>query len=148
MRDIDLVIEPGEFVGVLGPSGAGKSTLLNALNGFVPADSGNVLLNGLPLYSTYDLFRNAIGYVPQDDIIHKELTVERSLFYTAQLRLPRDTTQEQLSQHVTSVIETLGLTHVRKITSRNSAGATKTYQLAASSLTRPSLRSLMSLHLT
>ncbi len=140
LRDIDLVIEPGEFVGVLGPSGAGKSTLLNALNGFVPADSGNVLLNGLPLYSTYDLFRNAIGYVPQDDIIHKELTVERSLFYTAQLRLPRDTTQEQLSQHVTSVIETLGLTHVREnYVTQLSGGQRKRVSIGCELLTRPSL---------
>ncbi len=140
LNGIDLAIEPGEFVGVLGPSGAGKSTLLNALNGFVPANSGDVLLNGLPLYSTYDMFRNAIGYVPQDDIIHKELTVERSLFYTAQLRLPRDTTAEQLSQHVTSVIETLGLTHVRtNYVTQLSGGQRKRVSIGCELMTRPSL---------
>lgn len=140
LRDINLAIEPGEFVGVLGPSGAGKSTLLTALNGFVPADSGDVLLNDFPLYSTYDMFRNAIGYVPQDDIIHKELTVERSLFYTAQLRLPRDTTREQLSQHVTSVIETLGLNHVRtNYVTQLSGGQRKRVSIGCELLTRPSL---------
>jgi ABC-type multidrug transport system ATPase subunit len=89
LRNINLVIQPGEYVGVLGPSGAGKSTLLNALCGFQPANGGQVLLNGTSLYESYDMYRNAIGYVPQDDIIHRELTVERSLTYTAQLRLFR-----------------------------------------------------------
>jgi pSer/pThr/pTyr-binding forkhead associated (FHA) protein/prolyl-tRNA editing enzyme YbaK/EbsC (Cys-tRNA(Pro) deacylase) len=84
LRNINLVIEPGEYVGVLGPSGAGKSTLLTALSGFQPAGSGAVLLNGTSLYRCYDMFRHAIGYVPQDDIIHRDLSVERSLAYTAQ----------------------------------------------------------------
>ena len=71
LKGINLVVEPGEFVGVLGPSGAGKSTLLNALNGFVPASSGRVLLNQTSLYTSYDMFRNSIGYVPQDlSLIH------------------------------------------------------------------------------
>lgn len=140
LRDINLVVEPGEFVGVLGPSGAGKSTLLNALNGFMPASSGNVLLNRTSLYTSYDMFRNAIGYVPQDDIIHKELTVNRSLMYTARLRLPRDNTSAQLNQHVTSVIETLGLTHVRNnYVNQLSGGQRKRVSIGCELLTRPSL---------
>jgi ABC-type multidrug transport system ATPase subunit len=140
LRDINLVVKPGEFVGVLGPSGAGKSTLLNALNGFQPASSGEVLLNGVSLYASYDMFRNSIGYVPQDDIIHRELTVERSLMYTAQLRLPRDTDSAQMAQQVTSVIETLGLSHVRRNPVANlSGGQRKRVSIGCELLTKPSL---------
>ncbi len=140
LRNIDLVIEPGEYVGVLGPSGAGKSTLLNALNGFQPATGGQVLVNGTNLYSSYDMYRNSIGYVPQDDIIHRELSVERSLAYTAQLRLPRDTTSEQLEAQVTSVIETLGLSHVRQSPVLNlSGGQRKRVSIGCELLTKPSL---------
>ncbi|MCL4218772.1 MAG: ATP-binding cassette domain-containing protein, partial [Candidatus Hydrogenedentes bacterium] len=140
LRGINLVVNPGEYVGVLGPSGAGKSTLLNALNGFQPANSGQVLLNGVSLYRTYDMFRNTIGYVPQDDIIHRELTVERSLMYTAQLRLPRDTSAEQIGEQVTSVIETLGLSHVRHNPVANlSGGQRKRVSIGCELLTRPSL---------
>ena len=140
LQNVDLVVEPGDFVGVLGPSGAGKSTLLNALNGFVPADSGMVLLNGTSLYHTYDMFRNTIGYVPQDDIIHRELTVERSLLYTAQLRLPKDYTRKGLEQQVTSVIETLGLNHVRgNFVTQLSGGQRKRVSIGCELLTRPSV---------
>ncbi len=140
LQSIDLVIEPGDYVGVLGPSGAGKSTLLNALNGFVPAQSGQVLLNGMPLYDAYDMFRNTIGYVPQDDIIHKELTVERSLLYTAQLRLPSDYSREGLNEQVTTVIETLGLNHVRgNFVTQLSGGQRKRVSIGCELLTRPSV---------
>lgn len=140
LHGINLDIEPGAFVGVLGPSGAGKSTLLNALNGFIPANSGDVLLNGASLYRGYDMFRNSIGYVPQDDIIHRELTVERSLLYTAQLRLPRDYSRAALAEQVNSVIETLGLTHVRhNFVDNLSGGQRKRVSIGCELLTRPSL---------
>jgi ABC-type multidrug transport system ATPase subunit/pSer/pThr/pTyr-binding forkhead associated (FHA) protein len=140
LKGINLVIEPGEYIGVLGPSGAGKSTLLNALCGFNPAKDGEVLLNGASLYRCFDMFRNAIGYVPQDDIIHTDLSVENSLFYTAKMRLPRDFTDTQIEQQVTSVIETLGLAHVRKNpVGRLSGGQRKRVSIGCELLTRPSV---------
>ena len=75
LDDITLTLEPGEFVGILGPSGAGKTTLLTALNGFNRPERGQVLLNETPLDSAYEMFRHTIGYVPQDDLLHSELTV-------------------------------------------------------------------------
>lgn len=140
LRNINLVIEPGEYVGVLGPSGAGKSTLLNALSGFHPATQGAVLLNGTSLYHSYDMFRHAIGYVPQDDIIHRDLSVERSLAYTAQMRLPRDNTSTQIAMQVSSVVETLGLSHVRQSpVARLSGGQRKRVSIGCELLTKPSI---------
>jgi ABC-type multidrug transport system ATPase subunit len=64
---------------VVGPSGAGKSTLLNALTGLRPADHGTVLYDGRDLYREYAELRQRIGLVPQDDILHAQLTVRRAL---------------------------------------------------------------------
>jgi signal transduction histidine kinase len=75
------------LIAVMGPSGCGKSTLLKALNGDAPATSGKVFIGGLDLEKNYDYLKTQIGYVPQDDIVHAELTVEQSLFYAAKLRL-------------------------------------------------------------
>ncbi len=139
LRDINLVIEPGEFVGLLGPSGAGKSTLLKALCGYQPANDGKVLVNGISLYDNYDLFRNSIGYVPQDDIIHANLSVERALAYTARMRLPNDSGPEQIGMLVNGVIKTLGLSHVRaNRVSSLSGGQRKRVSIGCELLTRPS----------
>lgn len=91
LHAIDLVVNPGEFVAIFGTSGSGKSTLLDALNGRRPASSGRVLYNGIDLYSAFNLFRAAIGYVPQQDIVHRRISIENALRYTARLRLPPDT---------------------------------------------------------
>lgn len=88
LQDIDLTINPGEFVALVGGSGAGKSTLLKAMNGYERANQGQVLINGEPLYSKLDLYRTQMGYVPQDDIIHHALPVRLALRYAARLRLP------------------------------------------------------------
>ena len=75
LDEVCLSIQPNEFVGLLGPSGAGKSTLMDSLNGMRPASSGQVLVNNLDLYQHLESLKQSIGYVPQDDIIHRELTV-------------------------------------------------------------------------
>ena len=88
LDNINLVIEPGEFVSLLGPSGSGKSTLMDCLNGRRRATGGQVLANGEDFYRHFDSFRQSLGYVPQKDIVHTQLTVYRALYYTARLRLP------------------------------------------------------------
>jgi ABC transport system ATP-binding/permease protein len=87
---ITLAIEPGQFVALVGGSGAGKSTLMRTLLGIDPTTSGKVFINGNDLRTNFNIYRNQIGYVPQDDIIHGELTVEEVLTYAAKLRLPPD----------------------------------------------------------
>src|SRR5204863_6457031 len=91
LQDVSFVIKPREFVAIVGASGAGKSTLLNAMTGFRPASTGSIRINGVDFYSHLELFRAAIGYVPQEDIVHRELTVRSVLYYAAKLRLPPDT---------------------------------------------------------
>ncbi|MGQ0591264.1 MAG: FHA domain-containing protein [Gammaproteobacteria bacterium] len=109
LDQVSLVFEPGEFAVIFGTSGSGKSTLLDALNGRRPATGGQVLYNGTDLYASFDLFRAAIGYVPQQDIVHRKIRVSRALYYTARLRLPPDTTDEEIEAHIHRVLDKVGL---------------------------------------
>lgn len=96
LKDVSLAISPREFVGLMGPSGCGKSTLMDALNGLRPASAGQVYVNDLDLYSNFNAIRRSIGYVPQRDILHDALTVERTLHYVARLRLPVGTSADTM----------------------------------------------------
>ncbi len=140
LQDISLAILPREFVALVGVSGAGKSTLMNALAGFWPASDGVVLVNGEDLYRRFDAFRTDLGYVPQDDIIHKELTAERALQYVARLRLPSDMTAAERSEAVAQELETLGLTERKDVRVGSlSGGQRKRVSIGVERLTRPGL---------
>ena len=109
LNNISLSIQAREFVAIAGVSGGGKSTLLDALNGFRPASSGHVLVNGTDLYKNFNAYRNEIGYVPQRDIVHMELTVEQALDFAGKLRMPADTTRSERKQRVDEVLDDLNL---------------------------------------
>lgn len=110
--DVSFTIRPSEVVGLMGPSGAGKTTLMTMLNGYQPPSEGQVLFNDLDLYEHFEQFRLSIGYVPQDDIIHGELTPREALRYTARLRLPPDTSDQEIERRVETILESLGLREV------------------------------------
>jgi ABC transport system ATP-binding/permease protein len=140
LDDVDLSISPNEFVGLLGPSGAGKSTLMDSLNGMRPASSGQVLVNNLDLYQHLESLKQSIGYVPQDDIIHRELTVYRTLYYVARLRLSRDISRQEIDQVVTEVMDITGLAERRDVPiSQLSGGQRKRVSIAVELITKPSI---------
>ena len=140
LQQISFSIRPHEFVAVVGTSGAGKSTLLGALSGLKPATGGTILLNGTPLYENFAAFRTTLGYVPQDDILHKELPVQKALEYAAALRLPDDTSKEERKQRVEQVLKQLELDQRRDVPiSRLSGGQRKRVSIGAELLTQPGL---------
>jgi ABC-type multidrug transport system ATPase subunit/pSer/pThr/pTyr-binding forkhead associated (FHA) protein len=140
LQDISLAVLPREFVALVGVSGAGKSTLMNALAGFWPASDGAVLVNGTDLYRRFDAFRTDLGYVPQDDIIHKELSAEKALHYVARLRLPADMTAAERRAAVTEELETLGLAERKDVRVGSlSGGQRKRVSIGVERLTRPGL---------
>jgi ABC transport system ATP-binding/permease protein len=128
------------LLAVVGPSGAGKSTLLNALTGLRPADHGTVLYDGRDLYHDYAELRQRIGLVPQDDILHSQLTVRRALGYAAELRFPQDTAKTERQDRVAEVVRELGLEQraTQPIHSL-SGGQRKRVSVALELLTKPSL---------
>ena len=140
LQDVSLSIKPQEFVAVVGGSGAGKSTLVTALCGFKPATEGAVLLNGVDLYQNFDAYRNDMGYVPQDDIIHVDLTVYKALDYAARLRMPADTSRQEREQRIREVIDELDLKACAERTIKQlSGGQRKRVSIGVELLTRPSL---------
>ncbi|WP_299416310.1 FHA domain-containing protein [Acaryochloris sp. IP29b_bin.148] len=140
LQDISLSIHAREFVVIAGVSGGGKSTLLDALNGFRPATSGNVLVNGTDLYRNFNAYRSEIGYVPQRDIVHMELTVEQALDFAAQLRMPNDTNRAERKMRVNEVLQDLGLAHRRSVPIKSlSGGQIKRVSIGVELLTKPSL---------
>ncbi|HWA72242.1 MAG TPA: FHA domain-containing protein [Polyangiaceae bacterium] len=103
---------PGDLIALMGPSGAGKTTLLLTLNGYLPPTAGQVRINGEDLYAIYDALRGSIGYVPQDDIVHPELTVFEAVRYSARFRLPPDYSDEEIDRRVNTTLGQLGLENV------------------------------------
>jgi len=140
LDEVSFALSGGQFLAVLGPTGAGKSTLLKALTGARPADRGSVLYNGRDVYASYAELRNRIGYVPQDDILHPELTVKSALDYAARLRFPPDVPSADRSARVEEVMAELGLEHRADVrVARLSGGQRKRTSVAIELLTRPSL---------
>lgn len=143
LQAMSIKIQKKEFVALMGPSGCGKSTLLKALNGDTPATGGQVVINGLVLNSTnFDFIKRSIGYVPQDDIVHKELTVNDTLYYSAKLRMADDITNKEINQRINEVLTSLNIntkeirnTRVGKL----SGGQRKRVSIAVELLNNPSI---------
>jgi ABC-type multidrug transport system ATPase subunit/pSer/pThr/pTyr-binding forkhead associated (FHA) protein len=109
LNEVSFKALPGDMIALMGPSGAGKTTLLMTLNGYKPPSGGIVRVNGQDLYEIYDALRGSIGYVPQDDIVHPELTVFEAVKYSARFRLPPDYSEEEIDRQVMSTLSALGL---------------------------------------
>ena len=138
LNDISLTIPPRSFVALVGGSGAGKSTLMDALNGLRPAQEGTVLYNTVDYYHNLATFNTQLGYVPQDDIVHRDLTVERALYYAAKLRLPGDFTKKQIEWRIDEVLEDVEMIERRSLlVSKLSGGQRKRVSIALELLANP-----------
>jgi len=137
LNNVYLVLEPGQLVAFVGGSGAGKSTLMKALLGIAPISSGNVYLNGDDLRKNWPIYRSQVGYVPQDDIIHRDLTVEEVLRCACQLRLPPDT---NIGEVISNTLEQIKLSHVQNtLVSSLSGGQRKRVSIGVELLADPKL---------
>lgn len=140
LKDVSFGVPEKSLVGVIGPSGSGKSTLLKALTGYRPANQGDVLYDNRNLYKQFAELRQRIGLVPQDDILHKELTVSKALGYAAKLRFPADTTEAERTARIHEVLAELKLdVHKDKKVTSLSGGQRKRVSVALELLTKPSL---------
>ncbi|MBZ6080987.1 FHA domain-containing protein [Streptomyces olivaceus] len=140
LKDVSFGVPEKSLIAVIGPSGSGKSTLLKALTGYRPADQGEVLYDNRNLYKQFAELRQRIGLVPQDDILHKELTVKKALKYAAKLRFPADTTAAERDSRIDEVLRELKLDiHKDKKVTSLSGGQRKRVSVALELLTKPSL---------
>ncbi|MFJ8502359.1 FHA domain-containing protein [Streptomyces avermitilis] len=140
LKDVSFGVPEKSLIAVIGPSGSGKSTLLKALTGYRPANQGDVLYDNRNLYKQFAELRQRIGLVPQDDILHKELTVKKALKYAAKLRFPADTTGQEREARINEVLRELKLDiHKEKKVTSLSGGQRKRVSVALELLTKPSL---------
>ena len=140
LENISFSARPGTLTAVIGPSGAGKSTLARLIAGYTHPTSGTVAFEGHNIHAEYASLRSRIGMVPQDDVVHGQLTVNQALMYAAELRLPPDTTKEDRQQVVAQVLSELEMTqHADTRVDRLSGGQRKRASVALELLTGPSL---------
>ncbi|XP_051119857.1 ABC transporter G family member 24-like isoform X2 [Andrographis paniculata] len=113
LRCVTGEIHPGRITALMGPSGAGKTTLLSALAGKTVGCSitGLILINGK--VQSISSYKKIVGFVPQDDIVHGNLTVEENIWFSANCRLSADLPKADKVLVVERVIESLGLQPVR-----------------------------------
>ncbi|GAA4539059.1 ATP transporter ATP-binding protein/permease [Mycobacterium paraffinicum] len=140
LDDISLGAQPGTLTAVIGPSGAGKSTFARLVAGYTHPTRGTVAFEGHNVHAEYASLRSRIGMVPQDDVVHGQLTVQQALMYAAELRLPPDTTKDDRAQVVARVLEELEMTqHLHTRVDKLSGGQRKRASVALELLTGPSL---------
>ena len=136
--DASFTVLPGELVAIVGPSGAGKTTLLEAVAGLAPATSGSVRYDGIDVYANLGAFRSVLGYVPQDDIIHTDLPLRRTLRYAARLRLPSSSTASDIDGAVRDALDAVGLSDQADVRVGSlSGGQRKRASIAVELLTDP-----------
>ena len=137
---MDINIRPGELIAIVGCSGAGKSTIMNCMSGYLQPTQGTVSINGTNLYENFDSLKEIIGYVPQADIVYDNLSVFDMLYYTAQMRLPKELTDTERKAAVERAIQMVDLQeHQQRLIKKLSGGQKKRASIAVELLSDPSL---------
>ena len=138
LDDVSIHIPSSRFVGIIGPSGAGKSSVLRVISGMGAPSAGSVFVDSVDIYATRE--PRSFGFVPQDDIVHTELTVVEALRFSARLRLPATTPRHELQKLILQTMDQLGLRdHSMKPISRLSGGQRKRVSVGAELLAKPSI---------
>ncbi|MBW8805990.1 MAG: ATP-binding cassette domain-containing protein [Catenulisporales bacterium] len=134
LRAVSLSVAPGSMLVIAGASGSGKTTLLEVLAGVRPPDEGSVTHAGAPPMPR----SGGLGFVPQDDIVHRDLPLARTLRYAAELRLPAGTPADEVAAAVRQALDDLGLAAVAgQRVGTLSGGERKRASIAVELLTRP-----------
>ena len=140
LNHVDVEIKSNEFVAIIGGSGSGKTTLMNAISGFDPDCTGQILFNGIDLHKEFNTLKDLIGFVPQQDIIYENLTLHDMLFYTAQMKLPKDTELKEIENKISEVLEMVEMgQHASTYIQKLSGGQKKRASIAVELLADPKL---------
>lgn len=139
LKDIHMNIPRGHMVLLLGGSGAGKTTFVNAVTGYEKANA-TIELDGSDLYTEYENLKYDVGFVPQQDLMRGNDTVQLTLSDAAALRLPSSITAAERHKRIAKVLEQFGLTAVKdKLVEKLSGGQRKRLSIAMEFISDPSL---------
>jgi ABC-type multidrug transport system ATPase subunit len=144
LKRFNLTEESGRLIGIIGGSGSGKSTLINVLNGNIKPRRGSIKINGFDIHEHRDDLKGIIGYVPQDDLLIKELTVFQNLYYNAKLCF-NNYTEDRITQLVEVALVDFDLVEARDLnvgdafTTILSGGQRKRLNIALELIREPSI---------
>jgi ABC-type multidrug transport system ATPase subunit len=144
LKRFSFTEESGRLIGIIGGSGSGKSTLINVLNGNIKPRSGSIKINGFDIHENKELLKGIIGYVPQDDMLIKELTVYQNLYYNAKLCFDRFS-EEKIKEIVEKALIDFDLVEARDLsvgdalTTILSGGQRKRLNIALELIREPSI---------
>jgi ABC transport system ATP-binding/permease protein len=140
LNHVSLRLAPASMTAVAGPSGAGKTTLMRLLSGQLAAADGQVSYNGVDLAECRQAYAALMGYVPQEDIVHADLTVHEALGYQAGLRLGRRSPAATREARVEHVLTLMGLLEQRnQLVKTLSGGQRKRVSIACELLNEPQI---------
>ena len=138
VNDVSLTINQGEYVAIVGGSGAGKSTFLDCVNGRRPMTSGKIYYDLNNYYEFFDSYQKIVGYVPQSDIMHTDLSVYKTLYYYAQIKMYHHLNKTQLNELILKVLTEVSLLEKKDvIVSSLSGGQKKRVSIAMELLANP-----------
>jgi lipopolysaccharide export system ATP-binding protein len=138
VQDVSLALESGEIVGLLGPNGAGKTTCFYMIIGIVPADRGNICLNGndITALTMHERARRGIGYLPQEASVFRKLTVGDNILAILQTR--RDLNRKQRQARQDELLEEFHVQHLRDTLGQSlSGGERRRVEIARALATEP-----------
>ncbi|MBI5242839.1 MAG: ABC transporter ATP-binding protein [Elusimicrobia bacterium] len=140
LSDVNLVFRQGELTAIIGPSGSGKSTLVKCLTTAHRPTRGTVCAEGGDIWKMRHRYRQILGYVPQDDIIHPQLTVQQAFFYASKLRLDTDVGEAAIRKRIDAIAGMLGLAEQsRRRIYKLSGGQRKRVNIGIELLADPSI---------
>lgn len=137
VNEVSFSVGRGEIVGLLGPNGAGKSTIMRILSCYMPATSGTVRVAGFDVFTQTDEVRRRIGYMPENNPLHRDMRVREYLKFRGRLK---GLSRARLRERLDVVLRQCGLADVaRRIIGQLSKGYQQRVGLADALLHEPDL---------
>lgn len=112
MQNVSGKFLPGRLCAVMGPSGAGKTTIISLVTGKAQRTTGSIRVNGNEV-NGLDEYKKLVGFVPQEDIMLRELTVRDNISFSAQYRLPKNMSNEEIQTKINHTLAVLDIAHVQ-----------------------------------
>jgi len=138
IQDVSLELESGQVVGLLGPNGAGKTTCFYMIIGIIPADRGEITINGqnITARTMHERARCGIGYLPQEASIFRKLSVGDNIMAILETR--SDLSKKQRLERRDELLEEFHVQHLRENLGQSlSGGERRRIEIARALATEP-----------
>lgn len=140
LNNISFTIDEGEYVAIVGGSGTGKTTLLDAITARRKATAGSIFYDLNDYYTYKNSYQKIIGYVPQRDIMHDNLTVYKTLYYYSFIKMRHKLTRLEIDMMIKKVLADVYLSNKIDVkVSKLSGGQKKRVSIAMELMCNPKI---------